>query len=105
MENDKIPGNDGLSKKFDEVFWGDVQIPLLSSVNDAFIKEALSTSQKQVVMKLIEKKNRFLKNWRPNSLLNTDMNWTGFKTISNTNERDIAISFHLTGWRMWKTEL
>ena len=74
MENDKIPGNDGLSKKFDEVFWGDVQILLLSSVNNAFIKEALSTSQKQVVMKLIEKKNRFLKNWRPNSLLNTDLN-------------------------------
>ena len=44
MENDKISGNDGLSKKFDEVFWGDVQIPILSSVNDAFIKEVVSTS-------------------------------------------------------------
>ena len=49
MENDKTPGNDGLSKEFYEVFWDDVKIPLLALINDAFIKEELSTSQKQVV--------------------------------------------------------
>ena len=43
-------------KEFYEVFWDDVKIPLLASVNDAFIKEELSTSQKQAVLKLIEKK-------------------------------------------------
>ena len=41
-------------KNFYEVFWDDVKIPLLSSINDAFIKEALSTSQKQAGIKLIE---------------------------------------------------
>ena len=39
-----------------EVFQDDVKIPLLASINDAFIKEELSTSQKQAIMKLIEKK-------------------------------------------------
>ena len=37
MENDKTPGNDGLSKEFYEVFWDDVKIPLLASISDAFI--------------------------------------------------------------------
>ena len=38
-------------------------------------KKKLSTSQRQVVIKLIEKKERdkrFIKNWRPISLLNVD---------------------------------
>ena len=42
MENDKTPGNDGLSKEFYEVFWDDVKIPLLASINEVFIKEQLS---------------------------------------------------------------
>ena len=46
MENDKIPGNNWLSKEFFEVFWNDVKIPLLASINDAFIREELSTCQK-----------------------------------------------------------
>ena len=65
MKNNKTPGNDGLSKEFYEVFWNDVKITLLASTNDAFIKEELSTSQKQAVIKLIEKNDRakrFIKN-------------------------------------------
>ena len=46
MENDKIPGNNWLSKEFFEAFWNDVKIPLLASINYAFIEEELSTSQK-----------------------------------------------------------
>ena len=42
--------------KYCEVIWDDTKIPLLASINDAFIKEELSTSQKQAVIKLIEKK-------------------------------------------------
>ena len=63
-------------KEFYEVFWDDVKIPLLASINDAFIKEELSTSQKQAVLKLIEKKKiskRFIKTWRPVSSLNADL--------------------------------
>ena len=43
-------------KEFYEISWDDVKNPLLASINDAFIKEELSTSQKQALIKLIEKK-------------------------------------------------
>ena len=42
----------------------------------SFIAGELNTSQKQAVIKLIEKKDRdkrSIKNWRPISLLNVDM--------------------------------
>ena len=58
MENDKTPGNDGLSKEFYEVFWDDVKFPFLASINDAFIKEQLSISQKQAVIKLIGERKK-----------------------------------------------
>ena len=60
MENDKTPVNNGLSKEFYELFWDDVKIPLLASINEAFIKEQLSTTQQQAVIKLVEKIDRDL---------------------------------------------
>ena len=74
MENGKELDNDWLSKDFYEVFWDDVKIPLLTSINDAFTKEELNTSQKEVLIKLLEIKyrgQRFINNWRLISLLNT----------------------------------
>ena len=47
----------------------------MNSVMEAREKKKLSTSQRQAVIRLIEKKERdkrFLKNWRPISLLNDD---------------------------------
>ena len=58
MEKDKRPGDDGLSKEFFEQFRDDVKVPSLASVNDAFIKEELSTFQKQAVIKLIKKERQ-----------------------------------------------
>ena len=49
--------------------------PLLASIHQAFLNQELSTSQKQVVIKMLGKKDkdeRFIKNWSPISLLNTD---------------------------------
>ena len=76
MENNKLPGNDGLSKEFYEYFWDGVKKPFLSSIHKAFLNQGLSTSKKQAVIKMLEKKNkdkRFIKNWRLISLLITDM--------------------------------
>ena len=57
-------------------FWDVVKEPLCASIQQSFIGGELSTSQKQTIIKLIEKKDRdkrFTKNWRPISLLNVDI--------------------------------
>ena len=58
MPNNKSPGNDGLTKEFYEVFWEDLKTPLISSFKSAFDKGELSSSQKQAVIKLIEKRDK-----------------------------------------------
>ena len=85
MEINKSPGNDGLTNEFYEAFWDHVKVPLLLSYKMAFLKKELSASQKQGVIKLIEKKyrdKRFIKNWRPISFLNVDVNLIS-KVLSN----------------------
>ena len=76
VPNNKFPGNDSLTKEFYEVFWDDLKTPLISSFKSAFAKGELSNSQKQAVIKLIERKDkdkRLIQNWRPISLLNIDL--------------------------------
>ena len=75
MPNYKSPGNDGLTKDFYEIFWEELKTSLISSFECAFTKDELSSSQKQAVVKLIEKLDRdkrFIKRWKPISLLNVD---------------------------------
>ena len=75
MQNDKSPRNDGLTKEFYETFWDDLKEIFVNSVREAKEIGHLSTSQRQAIIKLIEKKDRdkrFIKNWRPISLLNVD---------------------------------
>ena len=82
MENNKSPGNDGLTKEFFDTFWTEIKDPLLDSIHHAQVTKQLSISQKQAIIKLIEKKDkdkRYIKNWRPISLLNVDT-----KLISKT---------------------
>ena len=58
MSSNKTPGNGGIKKEFYEAFWDDLEIPPILSVNKAFKVGELSTSQKQAVFKLIEKKDK-----------------------------------------------
>ena len=55
MHNDKSPGNNGLTKEFYEIFWDDLKEIFVNSV----------TEKK-------DRDKRFIKNWRPISLLNVD---------------------------------
>ena len=75
MPNNKSPGNDGLTKEFYETFWEEIKTPLCNSIKKSYQNGELSISQRQAVIKLIEKKDKdkkLIKNWRPISLLNID---------------------------------
>ena len=75
MPNNILPGNDRTTKEFFELFWYDLKTPILLSINKDFKVGELSSSQKQTVIKLIEREDRdkrLTKNWRPISLLNVD---------------------------------
>ena len=58
MPKNKSPGNDALTKEFYEKFWDDLTIPFIASIRKSFLKEELSKSQKQVVIRLTEKKKQ-----------------------------------------------
>ena len=75
MPDNKSPGNDSLTKEFYETFWSDIKIPFFENVLFSFDIGELSISQRQSIIKLIEKKyrdKRLIENWRPISLLNVD---------------------------------
>ena len=58
MDNDKSPGNDGITKEFYIKFWDVIKKPIRASIQQSFIEGELSTSQKQDIIKLIEKKDK-----------------------------------------------
>ena len=58
MENNKSPENDGLSEEFYECFWDEIKKPFLASFHKAFLNQELSTSEKQAVIKMLEKRQR-----------------------------------------------
>ena len=75
MGSSKSPGNDGLTKEFYVCFFKDVGQYLIDALNLSFDYNMLSTSQRQVVITLVEKKGkdkRYIKNWRQISLINVD---------------------------------
>ena len=55
IPKNKSPGNDGITKEFYQAFCDYLKTPLLLSVNKACKLGELSTCQKKVVVKLIEK--------------------------------------------------
>ena len=77
MQSNKSPGKDGLTIEFDETFWTELKKTFVDYVTEA--KEILITSQRQTIIKLIEKKDRdkrYIQNWRPISLLNVKLHLT-----------------------------
>ena len=75
LKNGKTPGTDGFPPDFYKFFWKDIGLLVFNSLNNALGKGEMSIDQKRGIINLIPKKEkdlRFLKNWRPISLLNTD---------------------------------
>ena len=59
MPNNKLPGNNGLRKEFLVSFWENIKDVFLYSCRTAKLKKELSTSQRQAVIKLTEKKDKY----------------------------------------------
>ena len=75
LANDKTPGSDGFTTNFYKFFWIDIKELVFDSFKYSFKNELLSDDQRRGILNLIPKPNkdaRYLKNWRPVSLLNTD---------------------------------
>ena len=74
FEKNKTPGNDGLTIEFYLAFWDLVGECLVDALTFAQEQGQLSTSQKQAMITLLKDKDRrFIKNWRPISLINVDV--------------------------------
>ena len=58
MNNNKSPGNDGLSEEFYIYFFEKLADPLIQALNQSFVDGEMSNSQRQAVITLIEKKVR-----------------------------------------------
>ena len=57
MENNKSPGNNGLTRKFYITFWNEVKGTFLLAIEKAHFVKQLIALQKQAVIKFIEKKD------------------------------------------------
>ena len=75
FHHNKTPGNDAIPIEFYNKFWTTISDSFISCVNERFEKGEMSSSQKQAIITLIEKKGKdrsLLENWRPISLVNVD---------------------------------
>ena len=73
MQNNRSPGSSGFTAEFFKFFWNDLGVFLVNSINYGFDNGELSVTQKEGVITCIPKGNKskkYIKNWRPISLLN-----------------------------------
>ena len=75
LPNNKSPGSDGFTTNFYKFFWKDIKVIVFESFEHSFKTKKLSDFQRMGILNLLPKKDkdlRYLANWRPVSLLNTD---------------------------------
>ena len=73
MQNNKSPGSTGFTTEFFNFFWKDLGLFIVRSLNYGFEIGELSSTQKEGIITCIpkgDKSRKFIKNWRPISLLN-----------------------------------
>jgi hypothetical protein len=75
LPNNKTPGSDGFTTNFYKFFWSKIKTLVYDSFQYSFKTGEMSIDQRRAIINLQPKPNkdiRYLKNWRPISLLNTD---------------------------------
>ena len=96
FSNNKSPGNDGLTEKLYETFWEELKQPFVNSLHQAKVSKKLVTSQRQAVIKLLEKKDkdkRLINNWRP--ILNEDYKIISKMFAFRSKKMYFQILYHL----------
>ena len=75
LKKDKTPGSDGLSKELFCFFWNELGDLFQKVITEIYTYGELTESQKKGIIKISYKKNgrQYLKNYRPITLLNTDL--------------------------------
>ena len=75
MANNKSPGTDGIIIEFYKYFWDDIKFDVLEVFNHSFDIGSLPHTQYLAAIRLLFKKGERedLRNWRPISLLNSDV--------------------------------
>ena len=76
MKEGKSPGNDGLTTTFYRAFWSEISDLVMGSLKEGWEKGKFSDSQRQSVIRMIEKKGKSkekINGWRPISLMNVDI--------------------------------
>ena len=72
MKNNKSPGSDGFTVEFFKFFFKDLKAFIIRAINESYLKETFSITQRQGIITCIpkgDKPRQFLKNWRPITLL------------------------------------
>ena len=72
MKNNKIPRIDGFTSEFFKVFYSKLQYFIMNSINSCFKKGILSPTLRQGILVCLPKGNKnrkYIKNWKPISLL------------------------------------
>ena len=75
FQTSKTPGKDGIPIEFYKTFRPISGVFMIDSFNEAYDNKEMSSSQKQAIITLIDKKGKdknYLENWRPISLTNWD---------------------------------
>ncbi len=101
MKNMKSPGSDGITAEFYKLYWNEIKLYYIESINYSFEHGSLTELQKQGIITLLPKKDKnalAIENWRPISLLNVDYK-IATKTIANRIKKvlDSLINSNQTG--------
>lgn len=76
LNRDKCPGSDGITPEFYSTFWELLQADYMNTIDSSLDKGLLTDQQCTGLITLVPKKDldrRSLSNWRPITLLNTDL--------------------------------
>ena len=58
MKNNKSPGSDGLTTEFYKIFWNDIKLYLVNSLNYAYKEGSMSDMQSQSLITLLPKPDK-----------------------------------------------